>query len=72
MLVYQYIEDMWILKFIRDLVIYPFDGDKKHNRFSNLLEAILKDYPAFLWIKPNIKKALIAPFLVVYYVFKKN
>jgi len=63
---------MWILKFIRDLVIYPFDKDKKNNRFSILLDALLKNYPSFLWIKPNIKKILIMPFLVIYYIFKKN
>lgn len=70
-MVYLECINMWILKFIRDLIIYPFDRDKKHNRFSRFLEAILKDYPAFLWIKPNIKKALIVPFLVIYYLFKK-
>ncbi len=64
--------NMWILKFIRDLIIYPFDKDKKNNRFSKLLEGILKNYPSFLWIKPNIKKIFIAPFLIIYYMFKKN
>jgi hypothetical protein len=35
---------MGILKFIRDLIIYPFDADKKNNRFSIFLEALLKNY----------------------------
>lgn len=62
---------MWILKFIRDLIIYPFDKDKKNNRFSNFLEAILKNYSSFLWIRPSIKKAIVMPFIVIYYLFRK-
>lgn len=62
---------MWILKFIKDLLIYPFDSNKKNNRFSGFLDAMLKDYPSLLWINFNIKKVLIMPFLVIYYLFKR-
>lgn len=63
---------MGLIKFIRDMIVYPFDKNKKNNRFSMFLDAMLKNYPSILWIKPNIKKALIAPFIVIYYIFKKN
>lgn len=63
---------MGVLKFIWDFLRYPFDMDNDRNRFSNFIKTFFKDYPAFLWIKPNIKKIIIAPFLVIYNLFKRD
>ena len=61
-----------MFKFFRDLVIYPFDTHKETNKFGGFLKMIFKDYPAFLWIKPNIRKILAFPFLMIYYIVKSR
>jgi hypothetical protein len=61
-----------MLRFIFDLLIYPFDKDKENNKFSKFLTMLFKDYPAFLWIKPNFKKIILLPFLVLFHFFKRK
>ena len=56
--------------FLRDLVIYPFKPSP-NNRFGQFLHHLFRDFPAFFWIKPNIKKLLLFPFLTLYHIFKK-
>lgn len=58
--------------FIRDLIIYPFDSHKETNKFAGFLKMTFKDYPAFLRVKPNFKKILVFPFLMLYYVFRSK
>lgn len=61
-----------MFRLIRDFIIYPFDAHKETNKFGNFLKMIFKDYPAYFWIKPNIKKIIVFPFLVLYYIFIKK
>jgi len=63
---------MWIILFIRDMLIYPFVSaqQKKMNRFHKLLTFVLKDYPAFFWRKPTLRRALSFPVLFLYFLFK--
>ncbi|MFA7298309.1 MAG: hypothetical protein WC010_01560 [Candidatus Absconditabacterales bacterium] len=61
-----------MFRFLRDLIIYPFDSHKETNKFASFLKMIFKDYPAFLWIKPNFRKIIAFPFLMLFYVFKNK
>jgi len=58
--------------FIKDFLIYPFDKNKEKNKFSQFMKMLFRDYPAFLWIKPNLKKVILLPFLALYHIFKKK
>lgn len=59
---------MW--EFIKDFGRYPFDQDPENNKFSQLMENLFKNFPALFWTKPNLKKILIFPLLIVYFIFK--
>ncbi|MCX6824633.1 MAG: hypothetical protein NTY80_00265 [candidate division SR1 bacterium] len=59
-----------MLKFFRDLIIYPFDSHKETNKFAGFLKMTFKEYPAFLWVKPSLKKVLVFPFIMLYCIFK--
>jgi hypothetical protein len=61
-----------MLNFLKDLIIFPFDNDKENNKFSNFLQLILKDYPAFLRNKVEFKRIVLLPFLALYNVFSKK
>ena len=61
-----------MFRFIRDLIIYPFDPHKETNKFSCFLKALFKDYPAFLRIQPNIRKILAFPFVLLFYIFRSK
>ena len=61
-----------MFRFLRDLIIYPFDPHKETNKFANFLKMLFKDYPAFLWIKPNFRKIIAFPFLMLFYIFKNK
>jgi len=63
---------MGIFLFVRDLLLFPFQPNKKENRFWQFLRMSFKEYPAFLRIKPSFKKILVFPFLVIYYLFKRK
>jgi hypothetical protein len=54
-----------------DMLKYPFDKNKKNNRFHKFLTFIFIEYPAFFWKKPNIWKILAFPFLLIYKMFEK-
>lgn len=59
-----------MFRFIRDLIIYPFDPHKETNKFAGFLKMLFRDYPAFLRIKPNIRKIIAFPFILMLYIFK--
>jgi len=59
-----------MFKFIRDFIRYPFDNNKEENKFSNFLRLILKDYPAFLWLKPTWQRIVVLPLLTLAKVFQ--
>jgi len=59
-----------MLRFLWDFIKYPFDSKKETNKFSVFLEMLLKQYPAVFWIRPNIKKILALPLLIVYFIFR--
>lgn len=63
---------MWIIKFIVDVFKYPFDKNKDQNKFHQILNFVFKDYPAFLWEKPTLKRFLVFPFLLIFKIFKKG
>jgi hypothetical protein len=61
-----------MFRFLWDFIKYPFDTNKEQNKFSNFLKLILKDYPAFLWIKPTWQRILVAPFLFLARIFQRK
>ena len=61
-----------MFRFLRDFIIYPFDPHKETNKFAHFLKMIFKDYPAFLWIKPNFRKIIASPFVILFYIFKSK
>lgn len=61
-----------MFRFIRDFLIYPFDSHKETNKFAGFLKMLFKDYPAFLWIKPNLRKFIAFPFVALFYIFKNK
>jgi hypothetical protein len=36
-----------------------------------MMTSLFKDYPANFWTKPTLKKVLIAPLLILYYIFSE-
>ncbi len=54
-----------MLRFLKDMIIFPFDKDKNNNAFWRFLQLAFKDYPAFLRLQPNIKKFLAFPFILL-------
>ncbi len=62
---------MIMIKFIIDFVKYPFDKNKENNKFQSFLNFLFKDYPAFLWERPNIWRVLVLPFLIISKIFKR-
>lgn len=61
-----------MLQFIWDFIKYPFDKNKEKNKFSKFLKLILKDYPAFLWIKPNWQRIVVFPILSIAKIFQSK
>jgi hypothetical protein len=61
-----------MFKFLRDFISYPFDSHKETNKFAGFLKMLFKDYPAFLWIQPNIRKIIALPFVALFYIFKNK
>jgi len=61
-----------MIKFIIDFFKYPFDSKKENNKFSKFLTIILKDYPAFLWVKPTWQRIVVAPLLFLAKIFQKK
>ncbi len=61
-----------MFRFLQDLIIYPFDPHKETNKFAGFLKMSFKDYPAFLRIKPNIRKIIAFPFMMLYYIFRSK
>ena len=61
-----------MFRFFWDFIRYPFDTNKKYNKFAQFLDMLLKQYPALLWIRPNFKKILALPFLIIYYILKSE
>jgi len=59
-----------MFRFLRDLIIYPFDAHKEANKFADFLKMVFKDYPAFLWVKPSFRKILAFPCMMLFYIFK--
>ena len=61
-----------MFQFIRDFIRYPFDKNQEKNKFSNFLKLILKDYPAFLWLKPTWQRIIVLPILGVAKIFQSK
>ncbi|MCR5411660.1 MAG: hypothetical protein K6E76_01345 [Patescibacteria group bacterium] len=61
---------MW--KFIKDFIMFPFQKDRSSNKITLLFNSLFKDFPAFFWEKPTLKKMLMAPLLVIYHIFSKG
>ncbi len=61
-----------MISFIIDLVRFPFESKNHQNKVYQLLQFLIKDYPAYLREKPSMKKILQLPLLVIYLVLKKK
>jgi len=61
-----------MLSFLRDFIRYPFDTQNEKNKFSRFLKMLLKDYPAFLWVKPTWQRIVSAPLLFLAKIFQKK
>lgn len=59
-------------KFIKDFFTYPFQKDKSNNKINKMMTSLFKDFPAVFREKPTLKKTLIAPLLVIYYIFSEG
>lgn len=55
--------------FLKDFITYPFTTTKESNRFFHFLQFIAKDYPAYFWEKPSVKRIIVFPFLLVRLIF---
>jgi hypothetical protein len=60
-----------MIKFIIDFILYPFKSKDPNNKFAIFLDVVFKKYPAFLRIKPNRRKVLAFPFVIIHTIFKK-
>ena len=58
-------------KFIKDFFSYPIQSNKSENKINRMMTSLFKDYPANFWTKPTLKKVLIAPLLILYYIFSE-
>ncbi len=58
-------------KFIKDFFTYPFQKDKSNNKRNLMMTSLFKDFPANFWTNPTLKKMLVAPLLVIYYIFSE-
>jgi hypothetical protein len=61
-----------MFQFLIDFIKYPFDSNNKENKFSKFLKTVLKDYPAFLWVKPTWQRVVSAPLLFLAKLFQKK
>ena len=57
---------------IIDMIKYPFDKNKEKNKFHIFLQFLFIEYPAYFWEKPNIRRILVLPILIIYILFKKK
>lgn len=57
-----------MFRFLKDLIMYPFDRSKD-NRFGQFLTFCLKDYPVYFWVQPSWKKFLLFFVLAVRIIF---
>lgn len=58
-------------KFIKDFFTYPFQKDKSKNKRNLMMTSLFKDFPANFRTKPKLKKILVAPLLIIYYMFSE-
>jgi len=58
--------------FLKDFFVYPFDRDKKNNKFFLFMKMLFRDYPAFLRIRPTIQRIMIMPFLFIYQILDRK
>jgi hypothetical protein len=61
-----------MIKFVIDLFRYPFEIQNHNNKFYQLMQFLFKDYPAFLRNKPQLKKIIIFPFIVIAKIINNN
>lgn len=61
-----------MIGFIRDCIVFPFQTKNQNNKLFGLLQFLIKDYPAYVWTRPSIKKILLLPLLIIYIILKKK
>lgn len=61
-----------MVRFLKDFFLFPFQHDRTDNKVAQLLTLLGKEYPAFFWQKPTIRRFLMLPFLVIYIIIKKE
>ena len=60
------------MKFLIDILKFPFENDYSKNRFYEVIEFVLVDYPAFLYKKFTIWRILVFPILLIAVIFGYN
>jgi hypothetical protein len=48
----------------KDFLRYAAHSDKRNNRWEQVMHFVFKDYPAFLWGKPSLRRIVVFPFLL--------
>jgi hypothetical protein len=60
-----------MISFIIHIFAYPFEPHSTTNKFGQLLRFLFKNYPAYFWSGPSLKKIAQLPFLIIYHIFKE-
>lgn len=61
-----------MLRFIIDLFRFPFQSDTSENKFAEVINFVVRDFPSYFWAKNRIRKILFFPFIILYMIFRKR
>lgn len=62
-----------MFKFMWDTISYPRHYNNPENKLNQVFHFLFKEYPAFLWTKPSLKKVFILPFVIIAkIIYSKN
>lgn len=61
-----------MFQFLFDIIRYPWQHNNPDNRLFQVFQFLFKEYPAFLWTKPQLKKVIILPFIIISKIIYKN
>lgn len=61
-----------MVELLKDFIKFPFDKNRKNNKFKVLLDFLFIKFPAYFWEKPNIWKVLLFPILFIYNIFSRK
>jgi len=61
-----------MFRFILDFFRFPFQKETSENKFAEVLNFIIRDFPVYFWVKKKLRKILAFPFIVLYLIFRKK